>query len=194
LDDESRENEGDLVIAAEHATTEAIAFMVRHGSGIVCVALEAERLERLQLPLMSDNGSEAMGTAFTITADAREGTTTGVSAADRARTIAVLTDDATRRSDLRRPGHVFPLRCKPGGVLERAGHTEAAVDIARLAGLKAAGVLCEIVKEDGTMARLPDLRLFGAQHHLPLLSIGDLINYRAAQTAATTAASISRSS
>ena len=181
VDDEDRENEGDLICAAEAATPEALAFMVRHGSGIVCVAMERDRLERRELPLMSDDGSEAMGTAFTLTVDARHGTTTGVSAADRARTIAVLIDEDTEVDDLRRPGHVFPLRSKRGGVLERAGHTEAAVDLARLAGFAPAGVLCEVVNDDGTMARLPDLERFAAEHDLPLLSIADLIAYRSAR-------------
>jgi 3,4-dihydroxy 2-butanone 4-phosphate synthase/GTP cyclohydrolase II len=178
VDDEDRENEGDLIMAAGCATPEALAFMVRHGSGIVCVAMERERLEQLELPLMSDDGSEAMGTAFTLTVDARHGTTTGVSAADRARTIEVLIDPATQPDDLRRPGHVFPLRSKRGGVLERAGHTEAAVDLARLAGHHPAGVLCELVNDDGTMSRLPDLERFAAQHDLPLLTIADLIAHR----------------
>jgi 3,4-dihydroxy 2-butanone 4-phosphate synthase/GTP cyclohydrolase II len=181
VDDEDRENEGDLICAAEAATPEALAFMVRHGSGIVCVSMERDRLERLELPLMSDDGSEAMGTAFTLTVDARHGTTTGVSAADRARTIAVLIDEDTEVDDLRRPGHVFPLRSKRGGVLERAGHTEAAVDLARLAGFAPAGVLCEVVNDDGTMARLPDLERFAAEHDLPILSIADLIAYRSAR-------------
>ena len=181
VDDEDRENEGDLICAAEAATPEALAFMVRHGSGIVCVAMERDRLERLELPLMSDDGSEAMGTAFTLTVDARHGTTTGVSAADRARTIAVLIDEDTEVDDLRRPGHVFPLRSKRGGVLERAGHTEAAVDLARLAGFAPAGVLCEVVNDDGTMARLPDLERFAAEHDLPILPIADLIAYRSAR-------------
>ncbi|MDX6619226.1 MAG: 3,4-dihydroxy 2-butanone 4-phosphate synthase / cyclohydrolase [Gaiellales bacterium] len=181
VDDEDRENEGDLIVAAERATPETLAFMVRHGSGIVCVAMERERLEQLDLPLMSDDGSEAMGTAFTLTVDARYGTTTGVSAADRARTITVLIDPHTTPDDLRRPGHVFPLRSKRGGVLERAGHTEAAVDLARLAGYQPAGVLCELVNQDGTMSRLPDLELFAAEHDLPLLSIADLIAYRSAR-------------
>jgi len=181
VDDEDRENEGDLIVAADKATPETLAFMVRHGSGIVCVAMERERLEQLELPLMSDDGSEAMGTAFTLTVDARNGTTTGVSAADRARTIAVLIDPTTKPDDLRRPGHVFPLRSKRGGVLERAGHTEAAVDLARLAGHHPAGVLCELVNEDGTMARLPDLQTFATTHNLPLLSIADLIAHRAAR-------------
>ena len=178
VDDEERENEGDLIMAADTATPEALAFMVRHGSGIVCVAMERERLEQLELPLMSDDGSEAMGTAFTLTVDARHGTTTGVSAADRARTIQTLIAPDTTPGDLRRPGHVFPLRSKRGGVLERAGHTEAAVDLARLAGYQPAGVLCELVNEDGTMARLPDLRTFAHHHHLPLLTIADLIAHR----------------
>jgi 3,4-dihydroxy 2-butanone 4-phosphate synthase/GTP cyclohydrolase II len=180
VDDEDRENEGDLIVAAERATPEALAFMVRHGSGIVCVAMERDRLEQLELPLMSDDGSEAMGTAFTLTVDARHGTTTGVSAADRARTIEVLIAPDSVPDDLRRPGHVFPLRSKRGGVLERAGHTEAAVDLARLAGFEPAGVLCELVNEDGTMSRLPELRAFAAEHDLPLLSIADLIAYRSA--------------
>ena len=178
VDDEERENEGDLIMAADTATPEALAFMVRHGSGIVCVAMERERLEQLELPLMSDDGSEAMGTAFTLTVDARHGTTTGVSAADRARTIQTLIAPDTTPGDLRRPGHVFPLRSKRGGVLERAGHTEAAVDLARLAGHQPAGVLCELVNDDGTMARLPDLRTFAHHHHLPLLTIADLIAHR----------------
>jgi 3,4-dihydroxy 2-butanone 4-phosphate synthase/GTP cyclohydrolase II len=178
VDDEDRENEGDLIVSAECATPEALAFMVRHGSGIVCVAMERERLEQLELPLMSDDGSEAMGTAFTLTVDARHGTTTGVSAADRARTIEVLIDPATAPDDLRRPGHVFPLRSRRGGVLARAGHTEAAVDLARLAGHDPAGVLCELVNDDGTMSRLPDLERFAAQHDLPLLTIADLIAHR----------------
>jgi 3,4-dihydroxy 2-butanone 4-phosphate synthase / GTP cyclohydrolase II len=179
VDDEDRENEGDLICAAERATPETLAFMVRHGSGIVCVAMRPERLEALELPLMSEDGSEAMGTAFTLTVDARHGTTTGVSARDRARTIEVLLDPGTEPDDLRRPGHVFPLRARRGGVLERAGHTEAAADLARLAGFQPAGVLCEVVNEDGTMARLPDLQVFARAYGLPLLSIADLIAYRA---------------
>jgi 3,4-dihydroxy 2-butanone 4-phosphate synthase/GTP cyclohydrolase II len=178
VDDEDRENEGDLIVSAQRATPETLAFMVRHGSGIVCVAMQRERLEQLELPLMSDDGSEAMGTAFTLTVDARHGTTTGVSAADRARTIEVLIDPTTQPDDLRRPGHVFPLRSKRGGVLERAGHTEAAVDLAHLAGHHPAGVLCELVNDDGTMSRLPDLELFAAHHNLPLLTIADLIAHR----------------
>jgi 3,4-dihydroxy 2-butanone 4-phosphate synthase/GTP cyclohydrolase II len=170
VDDESRENEGDLIMAAEWATPEALAFIVRHGSGIVCVSM-------LQLPLLTEHGTEAMNTAFTLTVDARDGTTTGVSAADRACTIQALIAPSTSPDDLRRPGHVFPLRSKPGGVLERAGHTEAAVDLARLAGLYPAGVLCEVVNDDGTMARLPQLERFG----LPIVSVAELIAYRGAR-------------
>ena len=179
VDDESRENEGDLILAAEHATPQALAFMVRHGSGIVCVAMEQRRLEDLRLPMMTQQGTDAMGTAFTVSVDARDGTSTGVSAHDRARTIEALIADGTAPEDLLRPGHVFPLRSKPGGVLERAGHTEAAVDLARLAGLYPAGVICEIVADDGAMARGGQLQRFAAEHGLPLLSIAELIAHRA---------------
>ena len=178
VDDESRENEGDLIFAAEKVSADHIGFMVRYCSGIICVPMEGERLEELNLPLMSPENSESMGTAFTISVDAREGTTTGISAADRARTIQVLLDPDAQASDLARPGHIFPLRYTPGGVLRRAGHTEASVDLARLAGLYPAGVLCEIVNEDGTMARLPDLERFAQEHDLLLISIADLIAYR----------------
>ncbi len=177
-DDEDRENEGDLIAAAQLVTPEAVAFMVRHGSGIVCVAMEQARLAELGLPLMTDDGTEAMGTAFTLSVDARDGTTTGVSAADRARTIAALVDAATSPHDLRRPGHLFPLRSKPGGVLERAGHTEASLDLARLAGLYPAGVLCELVDDDGEMMRGQTLSRFADSHGLPFLSIADLIAFR----------------
>ena len=178
VDDEDRENEGDLVFAAEKVTSEHVSFMVRYCSGIICVPMEAGRLEDLNLPLMSPENSEAMGTAFTISVDAREGTTTGISAADRAATIRTLIDPGKRAADLARPGHIFPLRYTPGGVLRRAGHTEASVDLARLAGLYPAGVLCEVVNEDGTMARLPDLEAFAARHDLKLVSIADIIKYR----------------
>ena len=178
VDDEERENEGDLIVAAEKATTEHIAFMVKHCSGIICVPLEGERLEALHLPLMAPDSSDPMGTAFTISVDARLGTTTGISAADRALTVKTLIDPATRPGDLARPGHVFPLRYTPGGVLRRAGHTEASVDLARLAGLYPAGVLCEVVSEDGTMARLPELERFADRHGLTIVSIADLIAYR----------------
>lgn len=178
VDDEERENEGDLIVAAEKATTEHIAFMVKHCSGIICVPLEGERLEALHLPLMAPDSSDPMGTAFTISVDARLGTTTGISAADRALTVKTLIDPATRPGDLARPGHVFPLRYTPGGVLRRAGHTEASVDLARMAGLYPAGVLCEVVSEDGTMARLPELERFAERHGLTIVSIADLIAYR----------------
>jgi 3,4-dihydroxy 2-butanone 4-phosphate synthase / GTP cyclohydrolase II len=181
VDDESRENEGDLIMAAEWATPEALAFIVRHGSGIVCVSMEGERLAELQLPLLTEHGTEVMNTAFTLTVDARDGTTTGVSASDRAQTIRALIAPSTSPDDLRRPGHVFPLRSKPGGVLERAGHTEAAVDLARLAGLYPAGVLCEVVNDDGTMARLPELERFADEHELPVVSVAELIAYRASR-------------
>ena len=178
VDDEDRENEGDLILAAQAVTPEKIAFMVRHCSGIICVPMEAERLADLQLPLMDPNNSDSMGTAFTISVDARSGTTTGISAADRALTIKTLIAADATANDLARPGHIFPLRYTPGGVLRRAGHTEASVDLARLAGLYPAGVLCEIVNEDGTMARLPDLMRFAAEHDLKVVSIADLIAYR----------------
>ncbi|HYP23614.1 MAG TPA: bifunctional 3,4-dihydroxy-2-butanone-4-phosphate synthase/GTP cyclohydrolase II [Actinomycetota bacterium] len=178
VDDEDRENEGDLIFAAEKATPEHISFMVRYCSGIICVPMLGERLEELNLPLMSPENSESMGTAFTISVDAREGTTTGISAADRAETIRTLIDPDKKASDLARPGHIFPLRYTPGGVLRRAGHTEASVDLARLAGLYPAGVLCEVVNEDGTMARLPDLEAFAERHGLKVVSIADIIKYR----------------
>jgi 3,4-dihydroxy 2-butanone 4-phosphate synthase / GTP cyclohydrolase II len=178
VDDADRENEGDLIMAAEWATPEALAFIVRHGSGIVCVSMEASRLEQLRLPLLTEHGTEVMDTAFTLTVDARHGTTTGVSAADRARTIRALIAADTEPDDLLRPGHVFPLRSKAGGVLERAGHTEAALDLARLADLYPAGILCEVVNDDGTMARLPDLERFAAEHDLPIVSVAELIAYR----------------
>ncbi len=178
VDDEGRENEGDLVVAAEKLTPRHAGFMVRHGSGIICVPLTAERLEELHLPLMSPDNSEAMGTAFTVSVDARRGTTTGVSASDRALTVKTLVDPGARPADLARPGHVFPLRYCPGGVLRRAGHTEAAVDLARLAGLQPAGVVCEIVNDDGSMARLGDLATFAAQHSIKIVSIADLIAHR----------------
>ena len=178
VDDEERENEGDIIVAAEKTTVEHVSFMVRHCSGIICVPMEADRLEGLNLPLMAPDNSEAMGTAFTISVDARHGTTTGISAADRAETIRTLIDADTKPHDLARPGHIFPLRYVEGGVLRRAGHTEASVDLARLAGLYPAGVLCEVVNDDGTMARLPELESFAAEHDLLMISIADLIAYR----------------
>ncbi len=178
VDDEDRENEGDIIVAAEKLTGDHIGFMVRYCSGIICVPMEGQRLEELNLPLMISQNSESMGTAFTVSVDARTGTTTGISASDRAATVQALIDPATKPWDLARPGHVFPLRYVEGGVLRRAGHTEAAVDLARLAGLYPAGVLCEVVNEDGTMARMPDLQRFAEEHGLMIVSIADLIAYR----------------
>ncbi|MEA2435042.1 MAG: 3,4-dihydroxy 2-butanone 4-phosphate synthase / cyclohydrolase [Actinomycetota bacterium] len=178
VDDEDRENEGDVIIAAEKITTEHVNFMIRYCSGIICVPMEADRLAELDLPLMIAQNSESMGTAFTISVDAMDGTTTGISAADRARTIEVLIDPNSRAQDLARPGHIFPLRYAEGGVLRRSGHTEASVDLARLAGLYPAGVVCEVVNEDGSMARLGDLERFADQHGLLIISIADLIAYR----------------
>ena len=179
VDDEDRENEGDLVMAAEAATPENIAFFLSHTSGVICVPLLPERADALDLPLMVTANTEAQRTAFTVSVDYRHGTTTGISASDRAATIAALIDRNTRANDLNRPGHIFPLRYRAGGVLKRAGHTEATVDLSRAAGLSPAGVLCEIVTEDkSAMARLPDLERFAKKHDLPLISIADLIRYR----------------
>ena len=178
LDDKNRENEGDLIIAAEHATPEALAFIVRHTTGIVCVALESGRADTLALDPMVPRNDDRYGTAFTVSVDARYGTTTGVSAADRATTIAALIDPATRPDALMRPGHIFPLRARPGGVLERPGHTEAAVDLTRLAGCAPAGALCEIVRDDGAMARTPELIRFARAHGLCIVTIADLVVYR----------------
>ncbi len=179
VDDEDRENEGDLVMAAEAATPEAIAFFLAHTSGVICTPVTPERADELELPLMVSENTESQRTAFTVSVDARTTTTTGISAADRAATIAALVDPATAPADLNRPGHIFPLRYRPGGVLKRAGHTEATVDLARAAGLTPAGVLCEIVSEDkSSMARLPELERFAARHGLPLISIADLIRWR----------------
>jgi len=178
VDDEDRENEGDFVMAAEKVTPEAINFMAREGRGLICVSLLPERLEELNLPLMTGNITARHGTAFTVSVDAREGVTTGISAFDRARTIKVLIDPETRPEDLARPGHIFPLRAKKGGVLRRAGHTEASCDLARLAGLYPAGVLCEIMDEDGTMARLPRLFEIARKFNLKIITVKDLIEYR----------------
>lgn len=178
VDDEDRENEGDLIFAADKVTPELIGFMVRYCSGIICVPMEADRLDHLKLPLMSLENTESMRTAFTISVDAKQGVSTGISAADRARTIEVLLDPDSRPDDLARPGHIFPLRYTPGGVLRRAGHTEAAVDLARLAGLYPAGVLCELVNEDGTVKRMPDLEVFAEEHGLKIIAIADLIKHR----------------
>jgi 3,4-dihydroxy 2-butanone 4-phosphate synthase/GTP cyclohydrolase II len=178
VDDADRENEGDLIMTAEAATPETIGFFVRHTSGVICTPMLGERLDELDLPLMVAANTAPYRTAFTVSVDARTGTTTGISAADRATTIRALVDPATRPADLVRPGHIFPLRYREGGVLKRAGHTEAAVDLARLAGRYPAAVLCEIVNEDGQMARLPQLERFAARHGLPLISIADLIRSR----------------
>ena len=178
VDDEDRENEGDLIVAAQMATPEAINFMARFGRGLICVALESDRVKELGLPLMARDNLSRHQTAFTVSIEAREGVTTGISAPDRARTIAVAIDPTKGKGDIVSPGHVFPLVARDGGVLVRAGHTEAAVDLARLAGLNAAGVLCEIMKDDGTMARLPDLAEFSRAHGLKMAAIADLIAYR----------------
>jgi 3,4-dihydroxy 2-butanone 4-phosphate synthase / GTP cyclohydrolase II len=178
VDDEDRENEGDLVIPAQMATPQAITFMARFGRGLICLALPHERVSKLGLPLMSQNNLSRHQTAFTVSIEAREGIATGISASDRARTIAVAIDPSKGRDDITSPGHVFPLVARDGGVLVRAGHTEAAVDIARLAGLNPSGVICEIMNDDGTMARLPDLVSFCQHHGLKIATIADLINYR----------------
>jgi 3,4-dihydroxy 2-butanone 4-phosphate synthase/GTP cyclohydrolase II len=179
VDDEDRENEGDLVMAAEDVTPESMAFFLEHTSGVFCVPLETQRADELELPLMVVANTEAQRTAFTVTVDYRHGTSTGISASDRAATVRALIDPLTRPNDLNRPGHIFPLRYRAGGVLKRAGHTEATVDLSRLAGKYPAGVLCEIVTADKTgMARLPELESFALKHNLPIISIADLIRYR----------------
>src|SRR5450432_4198066 len=180
VDDEDRENEGDLTLAAEKITPEAINFMAVHGRGLVCLAMTGERLDHLRIGMMSVENTSQFGTAFCEAIDAREGVTTGISAHDRARTIQVAIDPATRPVDLARPGHMFPLRARKGGVLVRAGQTEAAVDLARLAGLIPAGVICEIMKDDGTMARVPDLIEFCREHSVTMLTVAELIRYRMA--------------
>ena len=178
VDDEDRENEGDLTMAASMVTPEHINFMVKHGRGLLCLAMTPERLDELEIPLEVTDNSSRRDTAMCVSIDAKLGTTTGVSAADRARTIQVATAEETRPRDLARPGHVFPLRARSGGVLVRAGHTEAAVDLSRIAGLPPAGVICEVMNEDGTMARVPELTRFARKHGLPIITIADLIRYR----------------
>lgn len=180
LDNEDRENEGDLVMAADKVTPERIAFMVNHTSGLICVSMPKARTDALGLPLMVESQAnvEAMKTAFTVTVDAREGVTTGISAADRSRTIQLLADPATQASDLSKPGHILPLVAREEGVLLRPGHTEAAVDMARLAGCQPAGVLCEIVNKDGSMARKAELLRFAREHDLSIVTIADLVRYR----------------
>src|ERR1043165_3725087 len=178
VDDEDRENEGDLTLAAEKVTPEAINFMAKYGRGLICLTMTEERLEHLRIGPMTAENTSNYGTAFCEAIDAREGVTTGISAYDRARTILVAIDPATRPSDLARPGHVFPLRARKGGVLVRAGQTEASVDLARMAGLVPAGIICEIMREDGTMARVPDLIEFCKEHGLKMLTVAELIRYR----------------
>ncbi|MEY5038428.1 MAG: hypothetical protein RL472_1534 [Pseudomonadota bacterium] len=178
VDHEDRENEGDLVIPAQMCTPQAINFMATHGRGLICLAMPAARIDALGLPLMSPKNSSRHETAFTLSIEAREGVSTGISAADRARTVSVAIDPSKGASDIATPGHIFPLRARDGGVLVRAGHTEAAVDVSRLAGLNASGVICEIMNDDGTMARLPDLITFAQRHKLNIGTISDLIAYR----------------
>lgn len=177
VDDEDRENEGDVIIASEKITPQAVAFMMNHARGLICVAMEGERLDALDIPLMVPRNTEYLKTAFTVSVDYIHGTTTGISAADRAATVRALLDETAKPDDFARPGHIFPLRAHPQGVLGRAGHTEAAVDLARLAGLKASGVICEVANDDGTMARLPQLREFCLKHQLPLITIEELARH-----------------
>ena len=178
VDDENRENEGDLVMAAEHVTPDAVNFMATHGRGMVCAPITEDRARELGLTPMCSDNTALHGTHFTITVDAKHGICTGISTADRAKTILLMVDKNTKPDDLARPGHIFPLIAQNGGVLRRAGHTEATVDLARLAGLEPAAVLCEILNVDGTMARVPQLEEFSKKHHLPIASIADLIEYR----------------
>jgi 3,4-dihydroxy 2-butanone 4-phosphate synthase/GTP cyclohydrolase II len=178
VDDEDRENEGDLCMAAEKVTPEAINFMARYGRGLICLSLSPERVEELKLPMMTEENTSLFGTAFTVSVEAKRGVTTGISAADRATTVRTAIDPKTRPEDLVRPGHVFPLRARPGGVLQRAGQTEGSVDLARLSGLYPAGVICEIMNDDGTMARIPELIEFAKKHNLKIVTIKDLIKYR----------------
>jgi 3,4-dihydroxy 2-butanone 4-phosphate synthase/GTP cyclohydrolase II len=178
VDDEDRENEGDLTMAASQVTPDAINFMAKHGRGLICLAMMPERLVQLDIPLERSDHGPVRDTAFCVSIDARDGTSTGISAADRAETIRVAISPGSKPRDLSRPGHVFPLRARSGGVLVRAGHTEAAVDLARIAGLESAGVICEIMNEDGTMARVPELTKFAKKHGLPMITIADLIQYR----------------
>ena len=178
VDDEDRENEGDLVMAADRVTPDAVNFMAKHGRGLVCVPLTGERLDQLRVGMMVSENTASMGTAFTVSVDAKRGVTTGTSAYDRALTVRALLDPTTRPEDLARPGHIFPLRSMPGGVLRRAGHTEAAVDLARLAGCQAAGVICEVMDEQGRMARMPELLALAEEHGLRIITIKDLIRYR----------------
>ncbi len=178
VDDEDRENEGDLCMAAEKVTPEAVNFMARYGRGLICLSLTREKIDELKLPMMTDENTSAFGTAFTVSIEARKGVTTGISASDRATTILTAIDPKTKSEDLAKPGHVFPLKAKPGGVLQRAGQTEGSVDLARLSGLYPAGVICEIMNDDGTMARVPELFEFSKKHNIKIVTIKDLIRYR----------------
>jgi len=180
-DDEDRENEGDIVIAAEFCSTEIVNLMVTHARGLICVPLTEARADQLDLPPMAEKNTAPLGTAFTVSVEAREGVTTGISAADRSRTIQLLADPDATADDFSRPGHIFPLRAKPGGVLVRAGQTEASVDLCRLAGLEEVAVVCEIMNDDGTMARMPELEVFGEKHALKIITVADLISYRLAK-------------
>ncbi len=178
VDDEDRENEGDLCMAAEKVTPEAINFMAKHGRGLICLSLTPQRVEELKLPMMTDANTSSFGTAFTVSIEAKKGVTTGISAHDRAVTILTAINPQSKSEDIARPGHVFPLRAKPGGVLQRAGQTEGSVDLARLAGLYPAGVICEIMNDDGTMARVPQLMEFSERHNMKIITVKDLIQYR----------------
>lgn len=176
-DDESRENEGDMFFSAQHVTEEQMALLIREGSGIVCLCMTEDKADELELPLMVDNNTSTYGTGFTITIEAAEGVTTGVSAADRVTTVRAASKDGAKPEDLHHPGHVFPLRAKNGGVLERDGHTEANIELMKLAGLKPMGVLCEITNPDGTMARMPEIIKFSKEHDMPIVTINDIIQY-----------------
>jgi 3,4-dihydroxy 2-butanone 4-phosphate synthase/GTP cyclohydrolase II len=178
VDDADRENEGDLIFASDKVTPDAVNFMARHGRGLICVSITGERCDELELPLMVEKNTSTHGTAFTVSVEVKEGTTTGISAHDRAATVRAMVDSKTRPADLQRPGHMFPLRAQDGGVLKRAGHTEASVDLARMAGLTPSGVLCEVMDDDGQMARLPRLHEFSREHGLGILTVADLIAYR----------------
>ena len=177
-DDEDRENEGDMIFSSEHLTEEQMALLIREGSGIVCLCLTPDKADELELPLMVENNTSTYGTGFTITIEAAEGVTTGVSAADRVKTVKAASNPDAKPSDLHHPGHVFPLRAKAGGVLERDGHTEATIDLMKLAGLNPAGVLCEVTLPNGTMARMPDVIEFSKEHDMPVVTIEDIITYR----------------
>lgn len=176
-DDESRENEGDMFFSAQHVTEEQMALLIREGSGIVCLCMTEDKADELELPLMVENNTSTYGTGFTITIEAAEGVTTGVSAADRVTTVRAASNDGAKPEDLNHPGHVFPLRAKNGGVLERDGHTEANIELMKLAGLKPMGVLCEITNPDGTMARMPEILKFSKEHDMPVVTINDIIQY-----------------